>query len=100
MVDGPMSKVAPFPEEFAMISGYSNPGVFRHDVEHFFDNFVEILYRADLPLTKHFHLRLIKKLFRFALQLAAHYLIIQVFEDPMDAADTRPFFGRFVNKGI
>src|SRR5579862_3759660 len=68
-----------FSEEFSVIGGDGDVGVFRYEIEQFFDYAIQVLHGADLPLAQCFELLAIKEFFSL-LQLAAHHVIVQMFK--------------------
>ena len=84
-----------------MVRSDRDVGVLGHDIEKFLHHAVQVLHRLDLPVAQHLRSSALSKNLSLPLdELPADHLIVQVLEDAVNAADARPFFGRFVGQRV
>src|SRR4051794_14905565 len=97
MLDGTMPEISILTKELAMIGGDGDVGVFGHQIEEFFDHAIQVTDSVDLALPQCFELRLIEHFSatRARFEFPAYYMVVQVFENAVDAADARPLLRRF-----
>ncbi len=95
-----MAKAAIFAEQFAVVGGDGDVGIFRRQIEQLPDHTVQISHSFDLTFAQGRQFRGAESGAGLWWQFSPDDKFVKMLEDAMDAADFGPCSGRFVGTGI
>src|SRR6266852_2397944 len=94
----PVSEISVLAEQFAVVRGDGDVGIFRDHIKQFFDYRIEILHGIDLALAERAELSVVKHFGVGRTQPSTYNGLVQIFEHSVHAADARPLVRRLIRQ--